>query len=71
MKTGNNKATNNFIIRFWSKKHYNDEVGAKQFENIYRGTITNAQTKEEQHFHNAGEFLSILEKEYWKSEELK
>ena len=55
MKTGNNIATNNYIVRIWSSKHYNRDW-------IWDGTIQNVQTKEDKHFHSVGQMLSIMEK---------
>jgi len=55
MKTGNNKATNNFIIRLWSPVYYETE------DEILHGTITNVKSKEQKHFHSAGELLLKLE----------
>jgi len=55
MKTGRNKATNNFIIRIWSGKYYNTK------SSNYQGTITDVLTKDEKHFHSAGDFLKKLE----------
>ena len=59
MIIGNNKATNVLVVRFWSHKHYGEK--RTQRTNIYRGTIVDVKTGEQQHFHNAGQFISRLE----------
>lgn len=66
MKTIKANATNNFIVRFWSKKYYGSKLN--QHSNIYRGTITELNSKKADHFHSAGEFLEKLEKIYKKVE---
>ena len=66
MKTTKAIATNNFVVRFWSKKHYGSKLN--QHSNIYRGTITEIHSKKAEHFHSAGEFLAKLEKIYKKVE---
>lgn len=66
MKTGNNKSTNNFILRLWSKKHY----GSKQTleKNMYSGFVTDVKSKETLAFNTPGQLMSILEKLYKKAE---
>lgn len=54
MKTGNNKATNNFIIRIWSRKYYGEKAL------LFEGTITDVKTKKAKHFHNSTELLEKL-----------
>jgi hypothetical protein len=56
MKTGKNKATNNFVIRLWSNKYYRT-----QNKNIYEGTITDVKETNTKHFHTAGELLKCIE----------
>ena len=55
-KTGNNKATNNYIVRLWSKAHYGQTKS-----NEMSGTITEVKSKEIKHFHSAGGFLKAME----------
>jgi hypothetical protein len=57
MKTGNNKSTNNFIVRLWSPKYYNSNTKKVDFD----GTITDVKNKESTHFHSAGDFLRKIE----------
>lgn len=59
MKTGNNKATNNFIIRFWSSTHYGEKIYVRS--NLFVGTITDVKSKEQVHFHNAVQFNNKLD----------
>ena len=66
MKTTKANATNNFILRIWSHNHYGTKLN--ESHNIYRGTITDCETKEEIHFHSVGEFLKIIETLYKKRE---
>ena len=61
MKTGNNKATNNYIIRLWSPKYYKSK-DVRQDIKIIDGSITNVNTKKTLFFHSAGDFLYKLEK---------
>jgi len=69
METKKANATNNFIIRIWSKKYYNAKLN--QHSNIYRGTITDVKSKEVQHFHSPGEFLLRIEKMFKSAEKKK
>ena len=66
MKTTKANATNNFLVRVWSKKHYEEKMN--QLTNIYRGTITELKSKRVEHFHSAGEFLKKLEVMYKEAE---
>jgi len=59
MKTGNNNATNNFIIRVWSKAYYKDNKD--KYKLNYWGSITDVNSKESKHFNSAGELLKTLE----------
>ena len=70
MKTGNNKATNNFIIRLWSAEHYSEARDEKT--NIFRGSIIDVKDeKSTVFFHSVAELLSALEKLYDKAEKNK
>ena len=59
MKTGNNNATNNFIIRVWSKAHY--KIEDKKYQIDYSGSITEVKSKQEIKFHSAGQLLKAME----------
>ena len=60
MKTGNNLATNNFIIRIWSKAHYKEDK--EKFTIRWSGSITEVKSKKEVKFHSAGDLLKNIEK---------
>ena len=66
MKTTKANATNNFLGRVWSHKHYSEKLTQKS--NMYRGTITETTTRIIKHFHTAGEFLDRLEGMYKNAE---
>ncbi len=66
MKTTKANATHNFIVRFWSHKHYGEKLTNKQ--NMYRGTITETKSKEVLHFHSPADLLKKMEKMYKKAE---
>lgn len=58
MKTGNDKSTNNFIIRLWSPKYYKSDNNIDKI--IIDGTITNVLSKEVKFFHSEEELLKQL-----------
>ena len=60
MKTGKNKATNNFIIRMWSKHHYN--MNNEKYKAVYSGSVTEVQSKKEVKFHSPAQLLQAIEK---------
>ena len=62
MKTGKNKATNNFIVRLWSKDHYGEDK--RKFEARYAGSITEVQSKTVISFHTPGQLQVAIEKLY-------
>ena len=59
METGKNIATNNFIIRIWSKSHYGEDK--EKFATRYSGSITDVKSKEEKKFHSPGQLLKAIE----------
>ena len=59
MKTGNNNATNNFIVRVWSKAYYNEDK--EKYKMNYYGSITDVKSKEYKHFNSPGQLLKTLE----------
>ena len=62
METGKNKATNNYILRMWSWKHYNNNQ--RNTDNMYSGTVQNVRTKKLFHFNTPAEFMTIIEKNF-------
>jgi hypothetical protein len=57
--TGNNNATNNFVVRIWSKHYYKEET--QKFTTRYSGMVTETKTKEAIKFHSAGQLLKAIE----------
>jgi len=66
METGKNNATNNFIIRIWSKHHYKDNK--ERYRLNYYGSVQDVQRKEIKHFNTPGKLLRVLEEFNKKSE---
>ncbi len=64
MKTGNNNATNNFVVRIWSPLHYGITaptiLKAKTVVPI-SGTITDVKSNDVKYFRGSGDFLTKLE----------
>lgn len=63
MKTGNNKATNNMIIRLWSQEHYEEE-----WDNIFNGSVTEVKSGITVFFNNKEKMDSIIKDFYEKCE---
>lgn len=57
--TGKNNATNNFVVRLWSKAHYN--IDEDKYRTTYDGTITEAKSKKVIKFHSPAQFLKAIE----------
>ena len=63
-----NKATLTMKIYFWDPTHYEVKTKPKHNFNPYNGfVIPDGNEKKNLHFHSAGEFLKIVEKEYLKT----
>ena len=60
MKTGNNNATNNFVVRIWSKAHYGETKD--KYSTRYSGSVTEVKSKEEIKFHSPAQLLTAIEK---------
>lgn len=58
-KTGNNNATNNFVVRIWSKAHYG--IDKEKYKTAYSGSVTEVKSKTEKKFHSPGQFLKVIE----------
>ena len=57
MTTGNNNATNNYIIRIWSREYFDDE-NYKKFR--YYGFITEVKSKEKKPFNEAWKLMKLI-----------
>jgi hypothetical protein len=62
MQTGKNIATNNFIIRLWSCKHYGTKLTNNT--NVFQGSIQEVKSGDEIMFNGPGDLLKGLEKKY-------
>ena len=60
MNTGNNKATNNIIIRLWSKHYYHEET--RKFKLRYKGKVTEVKGGETTMFNTPAQMLAAIEK---------
>lgn len=69
MKTEKANATNNFIVRIWSLKHYGGKLNTKK--NMYRGVITDTTSKKSKFFNGPAKLLMILELMYKNAEKKK
>jgi hypothetical protein len=56
-------------INFWSMEQYLNQFDTQTARKWIEGTATNARTKKKEHFHSAGQLLSILEN--WNSDQYK
>ena len=60
------KSVNVFEVRLWSMEHFNEPLNLKT--NIFRGTITDAKTKEVTFVENAADLLTIMQRMYMEDE---
>ncbi len=60
MREGNKGLT--VKVNLWAMDAYKDKLNSNDARRWMQGVITNADTKQEKHFHDAGELLTILSK---------
>jgi hypothetical protein len=66
MKTEKAEATNNYMVRLWSKDHYKKK--ATKSDRVFHGSITSAISRNTLFFNTAGKFLTRFEQMYLEDE---